>query len=91
MLAPAFYKKKIPIPVIKTTASQKVGIEELCAEIMLHIDRHLLNDKRYWLLAEKAFFIIQQKRMKDIDKQEIKRKIQASGSDFNLYRFAERY
>ena len=68
MLAPAFHKKDIPIPVLKTIASQKQGIEELYEEIIAHINHHQLNNKRFWLLAEKAFFLIQQKRMKDINK-----------------------
>lgn len=91
MLAPAFHKKDIPIPVIKTIASQKQGIKELYDEIITHINLHQLNDKRFWLLAEKTFFLIQQKRMKDISKLEIKARIEAAGEDFNLYRFIENY
>ncbi len=91
MLAPAFHKKDIPIPVIKTIASQKKGIEELYEAIIAHIDLHLLNDKRFWLLAEKTYFLIQQKRMKDISKAEIKARIEAAGKDFNLYSFIQNY
>jgi LAO/AO transport system kinase len=91
MLAPAFHKKDIPIPVIKTVALQKLGIKELYEEIISHINHPVLNDQRSWLLAEKAFFLIQQKRMKDISKNEIKNKIEAAGRDFNLYRFIQNY
>ncbi|MEO5890363.1 MAG: methylmalonyl Co-A mutase-associated GTPase MeaB [Ferruginibacter sp.] len=91
MLAPAFHKKDIPIPVIKTIASQKEGIKELFGEIMSHLAHPHFNDKRSWLLAEKAYFLIQQKRMKDINKAEIKNEIDTAGMDFNLYRFIERY
>ncbi len=91
MLAPAFHKKDIPIPVIKTIASQKKGIEELYEAIIALINLHLLNDKRFWLLAEKTYFLIQQKRMKDISKAELKTRIEAAGKDFNLYRFIENY
>ena len=91
MLAPAFHKKDIPIPVIKTIASQKKGIEELYEAIIAHINLHLLNDKRFWLLAEKTYFLIQQKRMKDISKAEIKTRIEAAGKDFNLYSFIQNY
>jgi len=91
MLAPAFHKKEIPIPIIKTIASQKKGMEELHKEIITHLHLHQINDQYGWLLAEKAFFLIQQKRMKDINKVEIKKKIEAEGKDFNLYRFIREY
>jgi LAO/AO transport system kinase len=91
MLAPAFHKKDIPIPVIKTIASQKQGIKELYHEIIAHINLHQFNEKRYWLLAEKTFFLIQQKRMKHINKAEIKKLIEDAGNDFNLYQFIQDY
>jgi LAO/AO transport system kinase len=91
MLAPAFHKKDIPIPVIKTIASQKQGIKELYHEIITHINLHQFNEKRYWLLAEKTFFLIQQKRMKHINKAEIKKLIEDAGKDFNLYQFIQNY
>jgi LAO/AO transport system kinase len=91
MLAPAFHKKDIPIPVVKTIASQKQGIKELYDEIIAHINLHLFNEKKYWLLAEKTFFLIQQKRMKHISKKEIKKLIEDAGKDFNLYQFIQDY
>jgi len=91
MLAPAFHKKITAIPVIKTIASQKQGVSELHDEIISQINTHKLNDKRYWLLAEKAFFLIQQKRMMDVSKSEIKNQIEVSGKDFNLYQFVQNY
>jgi LAO/AO transport system kinase len=87
MLAPAFHAKEMPIPIIKTIASQKKGMEELYAEITVHLNRHQINDKRGWLLAEKTYFLIQQNRMKDINKTNLKKKIEAAGKDFNIYRF----
>ena len=91
MLAPAFHKKDIPIPIIKTVASQKKGIMELFEGITAHLNLHQINDKRAWLLAEKTFFLIQQKRMKDIDKEALKKRIEAAGKEFNLYRFIQNY
>ena len=91
MLAPAFHKKDIPLPVIKTIASQKQGIKDLYDAIITHIDLHLFNEKKYWLLAEKTFFLIQQKRMKHITKKEIKKLIEDAGEDFNLYQFIQDY
>ena len=91
MMAPAFYSKEIPVQVIKTVASQKTGIEELYLAIQAHLAHPKVNDKRLWLLAEKAFYLIQNKRMADIDKADLKNKIDAGGKAFNLYKFIKDY
>ena len=91
MLAPAFHSKNTIIPIIKTVASGKQGIEELYAAILNQIDHPKLNEKRSWLLAEKAYYLISQKRMKGIDKNELKDKIAEEGKNFNLYQFINAY
>ena len=91
MLAPAFHTKKIPIPLIKTVAATKQGIEELYNAILNQISHPVLNEKRSWLLAEKAYYLISQKRMAGVDKTELKKKIAAAGEDFNLYQFTQSY
>lgn len=91
MLAPAFHSKNTIIPIIKTVASAKEGIDELFAAILNQIDHPKLNEKRSWLLAEKAYYLIGQKRMKGIDKNELKDKITKEGKDFNLYEFINAY
>jgi len=91
MLAPAFHKQEIPVPVIKTIASQKEGIEELYSAINENLKQRTKNTKHFWLLAEKAYYLIQQKRMKDIDKKELQDSIKKEGANFNLYRFIKNY
>lgn len=91
MLAPAFHNHADPVPVIKTIASQKKGVEELAGRINEIILHKKDNEKKYWLLAEKACYLIQQKRMSDIDKKMLKEKIKNAGSAFNLYRFIRDY
>jgi len=91
MLAPAFHSKNTIIPIIKTVASAKEGIDELFAAILNQIEHPKLNEKRSWLLAEKAYYLIGQKRMKGIDKNELKDKITKEGKDFNLYEFINAY
>lgn len=91
MLAPAFHNHADPVPVIKTIASQKKGVEELAGRINEIILHKKDNEKKYWLLAEKACYLIQQKRMSDIDKKRLKEKIKNAGSAFNLYRFIRDY
>jgi LAO/AO transport system kinase len=93
MLAPAFHLKQQPIPIIKTIASQKSGIEELFVAINNQISelQSTTNEKRSWLLAEKAFHLIQQKRMGSINKEELKKSIAAAGNNFNLYQFIQSF
>jgi LAO/AO transport system kinase len=91
MLAPAFHRQETPVAVIKTIASQKEGIIELYAAINENLQQSAKNNKHYWLLAEKAYYLIQQKRMKDIDKNKLQESIIKEGTDFNLYRFIKNY
>jgi len=91
MLAPAFHNHSMPVPVIKTVASQKKGITELMKTITGSFEKIKDNEKRSWLLAEKAFHLIQQKKMKAIDKTTLKKKIEEAGKDFNLYAFIKKY
>jgi LAO/AO transport system kinase len=91
MLAPAFHNHTQPVPVIKTIASQKEGIAELLKSITDAFTRQKNNEKRSWLLAERAFHLIQQNKMKAIDKSMLKQKIEEAGEDFNLYAFIKDY
>ena len=91
MLAPAFHNHTIPVPVIKTIASKKEGIAELLKIITDTFAQLKNNEKRSWLLAEKAFHLIQQKKMISIDKAMLKQKIEEAGKDFNLYAFIKDY
>jgi len=91
MLAPAFANHTMPVPVVKTVASQKQGVEELLKAINENLDAKKINEKHSWLLAEKAFYLIQRKRMSDIDKSDLKKKIEEAGDEFNLYRFIKNY
>src|SRR5829696_7579412 len=48
MLAPAFHHTTLPIQVIKTEASNKVGIDQLCDAISTHQSNNNLTPKRSW-------------------------------------------
>jgi LAO/AO transport system kinase len=91
MLAPAFHRQETPVAVIKTIASQKEGIEELYAVINENLKQSGKSTKHFWLLAEKAYYLIQQKRLKDINKAALQESIKKEGADFNLYRFIKNY
>jgi len=88
MLAPAFHSKANEIAILKTTASQKEGIEELIVKIEHHLVYHLTNTRKYWLLAEKAFHLLQNKRMKGTTKTQLKNEISHT-ENFNLYKFVQ--
>jgi len=89
MLAPTFSKHYHEVPVIKTVASQKQGIAALLDIILHQSQKAHLSDRNFWLLAEKAYYLIGQKRMKDIDKAALKKEIEAQyqKGNFNLYKF----
>ena len=91
MLAPAFNNTNWAIPIIKTIASHKQGIDELVNSIQQHQQQLNDSDKKYWLLAERAFQLIQQQRMKNISKQDLKAAIIAAHKigSFNLYSFVQ--
>lgn len=93
MLAPTFSTHKHEVPVIKTVASQKEGIGELANAIgKVYISTHN-TEKRNWLMTEKVWHLIQQRKMKSISKSELRKRIEelSGDEDFNIYRFAERY
>ncbi len=89
MLAPTFKTHYHEVPVLKTVASQKEGVTELLDAVLHLLQKSHLTDRRFWLLAEKAFYLIEQKRMKDINKLILKKEIEAAWQrgNFNLYQF----
>ena len=89
MLAPTFSKHYNEVPVVKTVASQQEGIKELLGIIQRQLQKAHLTDKTFWLLAERAFYLIEQKRMKGIDKLVLKKEIEEEmkKGKFNLYGF----
>ena len=100
MLAPAFHHKKEEIKIVKTVATKKEGIEELISCLSFLISKNINNEqqetrnqKRGYLLAEKAFQIIQQNRMKNINKNLLKSEIEiaSKNNNFNLYQYILKY
>jgi LAO/AO transport system kinase len=89
MLAPTFSTHYNEVPVLKTTASQKEGIDELLDIILHQLQKAHLSDKNFWLLAERAYYLIEQKRMKGVDKALLKKEIETAyqKGNFNLYKF----
>lgn len=91
MLAPAFSSHKNEIPILKTIASKKEGIQELLNAIVRVLQAPSKSDKKEWLLTEKAYQLIQQKRMKDVSKITLRENMLKEAENFNLYRFVNKF
>ncbi|MEI6596070.1 MAG: methylmalonyl Co-A mutase-associated GTPase MeaB [Bacteroidota bacterium] len=79
--------------VLKTVASAKVGIDELAAAIEIHLLQITNSEKKIWLLTERVYQLIQQKKMKGIEKEAIRKSIAAQINlpGFNLFNFAKKF
>lgn len=82
-------QKHIDVPVVKTIADRGEGLADLLNALKQHMKAE--NQLKPYLLSEKAWRLIQQKRMADIDKKKLQQEIAEASktSDFNLYRFVE--
>ncbi len=91
MLAPA-YKDHI-IAVMKTVASENKGVKELMEKIIEQKDNDIKGDLFYTMLAEKAYHLIREMRMRSINKGELKTSIeqQSLSNSFNLYNFVKQF
>lgn len=80
------------IPVIKAVATKGEGVDELIAAIDKHHDISV-NTRRAYLLAEKAYRIIQNKKMQKISKKLLKDQLDVAlkKKDFNLYTFVKEF
>ena len=85
-------EKQKKAPVLKTIATEKKGIKELAEKITQHQLNNATGNK-YLLLAEKAYLLIQQKRMKEINTKTLAASIEklAGEQEFNLYKFIESF
>jgi len=92
MLAPAFHTHKQEIPIIKTVATEKKGVDELMTAIQNHHSTEQ-NEKRTWLLTEKAWQLIVDKKMKAVTKEKIREMIllEKKQPGFNLYSFIDQF
>ncbi|KQN34010.1 transporter [Pedobacter sp. Leaf41] len=79
------------IPILKTVADKNIGVEELCKWISEPIK--VSNQRKEFLFAEKAWRLIQNQKMIDVDKKRLREEIQSAllKDDFNIYRFAAEF
>jgi LAO/AO transport system kinase len=76
---------------LKTVATKNEGAEELYATILEHQGEAITNSRKSYLFAEKAWRLIQQGRMNDLSREEIRQTVEKdiSKGNFQLYRFVE--
>src|SRR5215210_1555482 len=94
ILYPTRHFSSYQVPVVKTVAAENLGIDVLFEKIKVHTLTNKSADKHYWLLTEKAYHLINAKRMSNINKESLFKKIKAKNeaeNKFNLYRFIEEF
>jgi LAO/AO transport system kinase len=93
MLAPAFSRKNTPIPILQTIATGAEGIPELVATLEALQQSSDSREKKSWLLTEKAYRLIERKRMSDLSRTALQEQIKMATQqkDFNLYRFVKEH
>ena len=82
------------IPVLKTVATEKKGVEELAAAVEEYFaGQNSLPGKRLHLLAEKSWQLIQAERMSGISKKALKEALEKAlqKDEFNLYAFTSAF
>ncbi len=77
-------------PVIKVIATTDTGTDEVLEQVNHHREK-AVNTRKSFLFTEKAFRLIQNYRMKDVDKRMLQRKIAGAleTGHFNLYAFVK--
>jgi len=93
MLAPVFARSQKEIPILQTSAITNEGIEQLYQTLQQLAAVEKQEDKRNSVLAEKAYRLIEAKRLHDINRNQLAALIKEEREQgkFNLYRFVARY
>jgi len=89
MLSPAFHRQGHDTAVVKTVASQRQGIDLLMKEIEKYLQYGKEGRRNHRLLAERAYYLIRERRMKDVNKKDLEEAIARASEKgaFNLYQF----
>ncbi len=79
------------IPIFKTVANKEEGIAEFC-EWVINSPKSK-NSRKQFLVAEKAFKLIQHYRMQDVDKMKLRHEVNEASLkiDFNIYQFVSNW
>jgi GTPase len=80
------------IPIVKTVATEKKGISPLLEVIKEGVNKNNNGERHLSLLTDKAWQLLVKKKMKDVNKAELRTRIEKEcrTEGFNLYSFVER-
>ena len=90
LLAHTRQKENWEIPVLKTIATKEEGLQQLIAAIDAHQQQITTSNTHHTLLlAEKAYQLLQHRRMRDLNRRVLQQQItqELAKGTFNLYRF----
>lgn len=92
MLMPTTAKSGWKTAVISTIATNGTGIAELMNAINAHAAVLQTTERKLWLIADKAYRLLQQKCMKGIRRSQLKEQLTKSIQQpgFNLYQWVEK-
>lgn len=93
LLMPNKNSLALQVPVVKTVALSGEGIDELYITILKELGQASLSEKKLSLLTQRAYLLIQKKRMKDVNKQKLSEiiKNEMQNADFNIYRLINKW
>ena len=92
MLAPAFTNAENEIPIVKTVATKKEGIQDLYNSIQTVLAQHKTNTRKKWLMAAKAYAILQHYLMRQYNKELLVKEWEvAAAAGKNVYAFVQAY
>ncbi len=79
------------IPIFKTVASKSKGLQTVLDWILS--EDEIENWRKRFLLSEKAYRLIQHKRMQNVDRKRLSQEIEQALQypDFNMYSFIDKY
>lgn len=85
------HQRKDIVPVFETVADKNIGVDELFSWLLSASGED--KERRIYLYTEKAFKLIQQDRMKNVEKTQLQQRIaeEIDKDGFNLYHFVSQY
>lgn len=93
MITPVSQHGRSAAEILTTNAVMKTGIPELAKKIEEHLQKGQEPVLKYQLLAERAYYLIRDEKMKNINKRDLMEQIgkEYLENNFNLYQFISRY
>ncbi len=93
MMTALVQKSGWEVPVIKTVATNKQGVDELVKAIQSHTSQLKYSERKFQLLTERAYRLIQANRMKDLNKPQLFQQITEASNKpgFNLFSFVQKF